>query len=297
MITFVKQHLSMKFNIQTDRGASKHNVIIGNTDIVPAGLTAEENELFETFLNGKESFFTLTRLDGSTSFVKWEDNAEKMRKHGASLRKGLPKDTTDLAVLGGTKVVIDFLEGFCLSSYQFLKYFKDKDAKAFKLETIHLSEGVDQERVKEVESIVSAVFWSRDMVNEPVSFLNADQLAHEIDNLSNHADLDVTILEKTQIESLKMGGLLAVNKGSIDQPTFTIAEYKGKNAVNKKPIVLVGKGVVYDTGGLSLKPTPNSMDLMKSDMGGAATMAGSDIPRGTTSNYQLHINCINSCNR
>jgi len=71
-----------------------------------------------------------------------------------------------------------------------------------------------------------------------------------------------------------MGGLLAVNKGSVDAATFSIMEWKPKNAKNKKPIVLVGKGVVYDTGGLSLKPTPNSMDIMKCDMGGAAAVAG-----------------------
>ena len=71
-----------------------------------------------------------------------------------------------------------------------------------------------------------------------------------------------------------MGGILAVNQGSIDPPTFTIVEYKPSNAKNDKPIVLVGKGVVYDTGGLSLKPTPNSMDSMKADMGGAACVGG-----------------------
>ena len=71
-----------------------------------------------------------------------------------------------------------------------------------------------------------------------------------------------------------MGGLLAVNKGSQDPPTFNILEYKAKNAKNKKPLILVGKGVVYDTGGLSLKPTPNSMDTMKCDMAGAAAVAG-----------------------
>lgn len=71
-----------------------------------------------------------------------------------------------------------------------------------------------------------------------------------------------------------MGGLLAVNKGSLDDPTFTIMEWKPKNAKNKQAIVLVGKGIVYDTGGLSLKPTANSMDLMKIDMGGAGTVIG-----------------------
>jgi leucyl aminopeptidase len=98
----------------------------------------------------------------------------------------------------------------------------------------------------------------------------------------------VQVLEKIQIESLKMGGLLAVNKGSIDPPTFTIAEYKPKKVKNKKPIVLVGKGVVYDTGGLSLKPTPGSMDTMKSDMAGAAAVAGA-IYLAALQKLPLHI--------
>ena len=66
-----------------------------------------------------------------------------------------------------------------------------------------------------------------------------------------------------------MGGLLAVNQGSLDEPSFSILEHKPNNAVNKRPLILVGKGIVYDTGGLSLKPT-KGMDIMKVDMGGAA---------------------------
>jgi hypothetical protein len=88
------------------------------------------------------------------------------------------------------------------------------------------------------------------------------------------AGFQTQVLNKKQIEALKMGGLLGVNKGSIDPPTFTIMEYKPKNAKNKKPIVLVGKGVVFDTGGLSLKPTPGSMDEMKCDMAGGAAVVG-----------------------
>jgi leucyl aminopeptidase len=64
------------------------------------------------------------------------------------------------------------------------------------------------------------------MVNEPVSFLNAEQLAEEIRTISAEAGITTHTLGKTQIESLKMGGLLAVNKGSMDPPTFTIMEYK-----------------------------------------------------------------------
>ena len=69
--------------------------------------------------------------------------------------------------------------------------------------------------------------------------------------------------------------MLSVNKGSVLPATFNILTYRPKNAKNKKPYVLVGKGVMYDTGGLSLKPTPNSMDMMKSDMAGAAVVIGS----------------------
>ena len=92
--------------------------------------------------------------------------------------------------------------------------------------------------------------------------------------MGKESGFKVTIFNKARIEKEKMGGLLSVNRGSIQPPTFTIMEYVPKKALNKKPIVLVGKGVVYDTGGLSLKPTLNSMDRMKSDMGGAALVSG-----------------------
>ena len=69
-----------------------------------------------------------------------------------------------------------------------------------------------------------------------------------------------------------MGGVLSVNQGSIAKPTFNILTYKSKKSQSKRPVVLVGKGVMYDTGGLSLKPTQNSMDMMKCDMGAAAVI-------------------------
>ena len=71
-----------------------------------------------------------------------------------------------------------------------------------------------------------------------------------------------------------MGGLLAVNRGSPEPPTFTVMEWRPENAVGDRPVVLVGKGVTFDTGGLSLKPTKDSMDHMKADMAGAAAVAG-----------------------
>ena len=207
-------------------------------------------------------------------FVKEDDNLEKMRLTGSNIRKQLDKKAEQLAVLGNGAATLALVEGLALSNYQFLKYFKDADTMKFALENVEVKGNFSAKQISDLNNTIKAVYWARTMVNEPVSFLNATQLANEIEALGEEANFSVKVLGREAIEELKMGGLLAVNKGSIDQPTFTILEYKPANPINKKPIVLVGKGVVYDTGGLSLKPTAGSMDSMKSDMGGAACMAG-----------------------
>jgi leucyl aminopeptidase len=166
-----------------------------------------------------------------------------------------------------------FAEGMMLGNYQFLKYRKDRIEKESSLQKIELfSHSLDQNIITELNFLCKAVYTCRSLVNEPVSALNAAKLASEFEALSIEAGIKIEVLNKQKIEAMKMGGLLAVNLGSIDPPTFSIMEYKPANAVNAKPIVLVGKGVVYDTGGLSLKPTA-SMDTMKCDMSGAAAVA------------------------
>ena len=264
----------MKLTESNTLNTCKHRVIIGNSKNVSSTLTGEDKSLFDVFLQQEEDFKEVSSLSGSVFLVKLNQDAEKNRVAGAKVRQLLNKEIEEIAFLGGADLVYDLLEGFLLSSYQFLKYFKDADKKEFKLENLLVEDAFGDDLIEELFDITTAVFWARDMVNEPVSFLTAEQLAEEIVTLGLDAELSVTVLEKSQIEALKMGGLLAVNKGSIDPPTFSIIEYKPENAINKKPIVLVGKGVVYDTGGLSLKPTANSMDIMKSDMGGAAAVMG-----------------------
>ena len=281
---------SRKMQVQKseDQSMCDHRVYITDTESEIFGISSEGADSVYKFLElDKDSQF----VEGMSSldmFVKESDDKEKMRKHGAAFRARLDREVMEIAVAGNPDAVYAFLEGFLLASYQFLDYFKDREEKCFLLENIIVDERFSTENVLELINITAAVFWARDMVNEPVSYLNAEQLAEEISALAEDTDLTVNVLEQTQIESLKMGGLLAVNQGSIDPATFTIIEYKGKDYTNKKPIVLVGKGVVYDTGGLSLKPTPNSMDIMKSDMGGAACMAGA-IYLAALQELPLHI--------
>lgn len=167
-------------------------------------------------------------------------------------------------------------EGIALSNYQFLKYHTRAGEKKHSLGRLGIL-NADPKALQQLNDILHAVFLARDLVNEPVSYLTAPQLAEDLTGFAREVGLQVEVLDKTQIESLRMGGLLAVNRGSIDPPRFIILNWEPESAVNSAPLILVGKGVTFDTGGLSIKPTAASMDEMKSDMAGAAAVAGTMI--------------------
>jgi leucyl aminopeptidase len=168
-----------------------------------------------------------------------------------------------------------FVEGLLLSTYQFLRYRGTAEKEKNDLSAIQIvCEETTQAELDEMLHIVEANFLVRNLVNEPQSYLTALKFSEEMEQAGKDAGFAVEVLHKAKIESLNMTGLLAVNAASKNPPTFTIMEYKPENAKNTQPIVLVGKGVVYDTGGLSLKPTPQSMDFMKCDMAGGAMMLG-----------------------
>jgi leucyl aminopeptidase len=243
-------------------------------------------ESAERFLNSDKKFDYLKLEEKFIFLVKEDQKAEDFRVLGSKIQGLVSDSIEEISLVGKEKYVLSVAEGIALANYQFNRFFTK--AKSNKLQTIFVQEEINDDKMLELNNTIKSVYWTRDVVNTPVSHLNASQLAEEIVGLGNEAGFSVQVLEKTQIESLKMGGLLAVNKGSIDPPTFTIAEYKPKKVKNKKPIVLVGKGVVYDTGGLSLKPTPGSMDTMKSDMAGAAAVAGA-IYLAALQKLPLHI--------
>ena len=205
--------------------------------------------------------------------------AENIRKLGAELEAILYKiKTKELTITNHSSMAMAayyLAEGLCLSGYQFLKYKSDARKKASMLTDIGFDkQSITLKDLKQLQATVEAVYITRNLVNEPLSYLTAEQFSKEITTVGKEGGFKVTVLGKGKIEQMKMGGILAVNRGSKQPPTFTIMEHRPAKAVNKAPIVLVGKGIVYDTGGLSLKPTPNSMDRMKSDMSGAALVTG-----------------------
>ncbi len=170
-------------------------------------------------------------------------------------------------------LALAFVEGMALGSYQFQKHLskvspKDKNLREIRVEP-STATAAD---VEELNHIVELVFETRDLVNEPFSHQSSVQFAQSIAALGEKYGFETDILGREKIESLKMGGLISVNKGSQEPPRFAVLEWKPANARNEEPLVFVGKGVVYDTGGLSLKPT-DGMDYMKCDMAGGAAVA------------------------
>lgn len=263
---------------------SKENLIflITNEKELPiTSFTKEELSFIKKELKNEQKQVEINRLNTYVFVVLCDKEndykaAEKTRIAASNLLTTLnSKKIVSATVVGETHKITPFVEGIGLANYQFLKYFSDKKINTFNKLNYYTENKSDN--IKEMEALVEAANFAKDLVNEPLSFLTATQLSKEIKNLGKNYGFKVEVLTKAKIEALKMGGLLAVNKGSIDPPTFSILEWKPAKVKNKKPIVLVGKGVVYDTGGLSLKPTPNSMDMMKCDMGGAAAVIGAMV--------------------
>lgn len=277
----------MKFSI-LQKEPKKDQLIIADDikGLKQAALTKEETAYVQKAYQDKHALITLNRYDKHIFIYIPEEKptdwqlSEAIRDTGATVQGIAAKHKIgELCIHNLSKhnrAAYLLAEGIALANYQFLKYRSDAGKLATSLHTISFTQkSITLKEVQQLTISTDAVTKARNLVNEPLNYLSAVQLAKEIAALGKEAGFKVTTLQKAAITKEKMGGILAVNRGSQQPPTFTIMEYKPKKALNKKPIVLVGKGIVYDTGGLSLKPTPNSMDRMKSDMSGSAVVTAS----------------------
>ena len=277
--------MSVRFSIATKDPANttKVFVFINATSIKQMGLSKEDeatvrqnlkNEVRKTTLQKAKSGIIVAQLDKAD--VR-STEIDKARRAGSIICKTANQlkvqnlFVTDLT--NDEELAEAFLEGIAISNYQFLKYKNTPAAHSLKTVKV-LKGGISSARLKSLQIAIDGMRVARDLVNEPLSFLTAAQYSKEIRRYGKEAGFKVEVFTKRRIESLKMGGLLAVNRGSEHPPTFNVLEWKPKKPKNKRPVVFVGKGVVYDTGGVSLKPTANSMDLMKSDMAGSAAVVG-----------------------
>lgn len=175
--------------------------------------------------------------------------------------------------LEGTKAVA---EGLMLASYVFDELMSKKnDKKEMNLHVV--TESTIDKAVKaaftEGIELAGAVNFARRLGDMPGNLMTPTILAqHAMDAAKGVANLKVTAWDKAKIQKEKMGGLLGVSQGSTQEPRFIIMEYKG-TAATKKPIVFVGKGLTFDCGGISIKPSAG-MEEMKYDMCGGAAVIG-----------------------
>ena len=214
-----------------------------------------------------QTFFIRVSKKGSEFQIK-----EAFRLAGAKLNLGDFKIkelvVTDLTT---TKGGLYFAEGLILASYKFDKY--KSEAKPNPLEIIVIDNKEVTEREVDLINITNeATYHCRNLSNEPQSTLNSITMANEFRKLCDDSGARIEVFNKKKIESLKMGGLLAVNKGSVIEPTFSLMTWKPDDAINSEPYIFVGKGVVFDTGGLNIK-TGDFMYDMRYDMAGAAAAA------------------------
>ena len=245
---------------------NKFNAKCGEAFLVPASSKGGET----TFLLGlgKQEKSTLQGVRRSAARFLAQAKTMKAKTVRLNIDGALEKYSAE-------EVIGAVVEGLRLSNYQFTKY-KSKPAPATGVESVEIfSKKADAKSAaiafKEAEIIAQGVYFTRDIANEPPNVMTPAYLANAAKSMAAKNNLTCKVLGLAEIKRLGMGGVLGVSVGSANEPRFVILENKVKSS--QKPIVLVGKGVTFDTGGISIKPS-NDMDKMKFDMCGAAAVMG-----------------------
>ncbi|MBJ7449356.1 MAG: leucyl aminopeptidase [Parachlamydiales bacterium] len=179
-------------------------------------------------------------------------------------------------------------EGMLLTNYSFNDYRTNKDLNPTLVKHVTLvgAKASALARFNKAKTIAQGVYLVRDLVNRNADEVTPQYLSAMAQKIAkDNPSIKVTTFDKKRIVKERLDLLLAVNKGSDKDPAFIVMEYKG-DSKSKDKTVLVGKGITYDTGGLNLKPT-GSMETMKCDMAGAATVIGTLL---TAAQLKLKIN-------
>ena len=185
------------------------------------------------------------------------------------------------------------VEGINLGKYELTRYKSKPKRKPFPSKfTFVIPSGWNKSKFDRGIKTGDIMAWgqnlSRDLIGHPSNYLTPQELARTARSLARKYKFNCQVLDKEQIKRLKMNCLLGVNAGSTKPPYFIIMKYQGPRSARKKPVCIVGKGITFDAGGISLKPALD-MDQMKGDMGGAACVIAS---MAVAARLKLPINLI-----
>ena len=221
---------------------------------------------------------TIVKVDFSGN----PDEFAKTEAYGGKLfsfleRKGFSKILMMFINLSENKELAhSLLNGFSLKSYRFDKY-KVKTKKKVNIQTLKILDlnndiSKNQRDILTNGKAVKGVFLTRDLVSEPANILFPQKFV-EICNVLKKVGVSVEVFDEKKLRSLGMLALLGVAQGSVKPARVMIMRWNGSNDKKKQPIAFIGKGVTFDTGGISIKPS-GGMEDMKWDMGGAGVVAG-----------------------
>ncbi len=263
-------------------------------DAVPAGLDTPLAEVLAAAVNDGDFSFKpgqalyAHRVTGVKAarvlFVHAGDGSAKpWRKavaQGVGQLKAGGSKTLALALVGPAALGAAHAEALVAAAEEAVYVYrstKPSAAPAPKLRSISLVVDKTQQAaltaaLKQGEALAAGVGLARELANRPGNLATPSALADEARKLGRSHGLKVEVLERKDAEKLGMGSFLSVAQGSAEPPKFIVARWLG-GAKNAAPVVLVGKGITFDTGGISLKPAAE-MDEMKFDMGGAASVLG-----------------------
>jgi len=172
-----------------------------------------------------------------------------------------------------TELILRFIHGFSLKSYSFNKYkTQNKNIFYFLLKIVSSEKTSLNNNYFRYKAIESGVFQARDLVSEPPNILYPKKYVEIIKKLSS-LGLKIQIYNESKMKKLGMLALLGVGQGSINESFLVTMEWRGNKKSKDKPLAFVGKGVCFDTGGISLKPA-RFMEEMKYDMAGSAVVVG-----------------------
>ncbi|MDX9971123.1 MAG: leucyl aminopeptidase [Candidatus Gracilibacteria bacterium] len=172
------------------------------------------------------------------------------------------------------KDIPNMLEAFLMSIYDFTKH-KSKNEEYEVKSITFISENIPKnikQALKRAEILADANAFTKDLINSPSNIINSLSFSAEAKKIAKENDLSSVILTEKELKKMGWGGLLAVNQGSSKPPRVVVLKYDGASS-KEKPIVLIGKGIIFDAGGYNIKPT-NYIETMHQDMSGAAIVLG-----------------------
>ena len=197
-------------------------------------------------------------------------SAQKARAAGAQVGKKRGKSEI-LMALGNSKWAADVTLGVVLRDYQFQDHKTDAEPRTGAIEVMCNDPDAVSAAAAPLLAVAEGTFFTRDLVNEPANVLTTTTFAERLAAMES-IGLKVEVLEEDDLAELGMRTLLAVGQGSASPSKVVVMQWNGGEE-GAAPLALVGKGVVFDTGGISLKPAAG-MEDMTMDMGGAGTVAG-----------------------